>query len=151
MIKFKRISYNEVDLLKNMTLREADINELRAVTGKETWAALKFAVLNSNEFTDISYEEETGEIVNVFGLASAQGIGIPWMLASPDLIKYQKLLMQYSKRIIEEMLFLFPMLLNHVDSRNEVHIRWLKHMGFKFSGVQYYINKVLFRQFFMER
>lgn len=151
MIKFRRIGYHEVDLLKNMTLRKADMDELRAATGKHPWDALKFSVLHSNEFTDISYEDETGEIINVFGLASSQGIGIPWMLASPRLTKYQKLLMSYSKRIIEEMLFLFPLLLNHVDSRNEVHIRWLQHMGFKFTGVEYAINGIMFRQFYMER
>lgn len=151
MIKFRRIDYNEVDILKNMTLRDADMNELRAATGKEPWEALKFSVLNSNEFTEISYVEETGEIINIFGLASHLGVGIPWMLASPSLIKHKKLLMQYSKRIIEEMLFKFPLLINQVDSRNEAHIRWIKHMGFKFSGIEVTLNRIRFRQFYMER
>lgn len=151
MIKFRRIEYHEVDLLKNMTLRKADIEELMASTGKAPLEALKYAILHSNEFTEICTEEKTGEIINIFGLASFNGIGIPWMLASPNLIKYQKLLMQYSKRIIEEMLFLFPMLINQVDSRNEIHIRWIKHIGFKFSGIETTKNGVMFRQFYMER
>ncbi len=154
MLKFRRISYeNDVDMLANMALREADKNELRAATGKEPLVALEFALKHSNEFTDISYEDKTGEIINIFGLASAQGIGIPWMMASPSLtkLKYQRLLMAYSKRIIDEMLFMFPMLVNHVDSRNELHIRWLKFMGFEFNGIEYTINRIPFKQFFMER
>ncbi len=151
MIKFRRIGYHEVDILKNMTLRKADIEELRAATGKDTWAALKCCVMHSNEFTDVCLERETGEIITIFGLASNGGIGIPWMLASPLILKYQKLLMRYSKLIIKEMLEMFPLLINQVDSRNEVHVRWIKHMGFKFDGVETTINRVLFKQFYMER
>ena len=73
MIKFKRITFNEVDLLKNMILRKADADEMRAATGFDnTWAALKYAVSNSDEWTEIGYYEETGEVITVFGLASNQ-------------------------------------------------------------------------------
>ncbi len=164
MIKFKRIRYSDLDLmdrLAGMTLRKADIDEMKAVTGlNNTWAALKSAVRNSTEWTEISYDDETGEIITLFGLGSFRSgavkpclhsVGIPWMVASPNLYKHKKLFMRYSKKIIKEMLDQFPLIANYVDSRNTLHIRWLKHMGFKFTGELQEINGVMFKHFYMKR
>lgn len=151
MLIFRRITYDEVEMLRNMTLRKADIEELRVSSGKQPWDALKSAVLHSTEWTEVGYVEETGEIIALFGLASANGIGIPWMVASPNIKKYNKILMRYSKKVIGEMNDQFTLLTNFVDSRNSLHIRWLKHMGFKFSGIEHKIDGIPFKQFYMER
>ena len=152
MLKFRRIDYHEVELLKNMTLRQADVDELIVASGgKNTWDALKYSVYHSNEWTEICYEVETDEILMVFGLASSEGIGIPWMVASPNITKYTKILMRYAHQTINDMINQFPLLVNFVDSRNTVHIRWLEHMGFQFSGVEHMIGSIPFKQFHMER
>lgn len=151
MVKFKRITYSEVDILRNMTLRRADIRELKASTGMGTWDALKYSVQHSNEWTEIAYDSDTGEVLSVFGLASYQGAGIPWMVGSPSMLKHKNLLMRYSKKVIAEMLEIFPVIANYVDSRNTVHIRWLKHMGFKFNGFNYELDGVIFKYFYKER
>lgn len=152
MLRFKRIEYHEVDMLKDMTLRNADIAELRTSTGIEnTWTSLKYAVLNSNEWTEICYDDKTGEVLAVFGLASWADMGLPWMVASPNLKKHRKLLMRYSKEVIQEMLNQFDTLNNYVDSRNVLHIRWLKHMGFSFTGKPLMIRGVPFLYFYKRR
>lgn len=160
MLKFRRINYNEVEILKNMTLRSADTDELRAATGiKNTWVALKYCVQQSSEWIEIGYHPDTGEIITIFGLSKTLDhfeediiIGVPWMMASPNLIKHKKLLMRYSKKVIGEMLDQFPYLANYVDSRNVVHINWLKRMGFKLpEGMTIKINKVKFQYFYKER
>ena len=152
MLKFRGITYNEIDLLKNMTLRKADIDEMRAGTGfNDPWSALKYAVANSNEWTDICYYEETGEVITVYGLASNQGIGNPWMFASPKIRNHKKLLMVHSKKMIQRMHEQFETLCNYVDSRNVVHIHWLKHMGFKFTGEDLMIGKIPFKFFYKLR
>lgn len=152
MVKFRRISYHEVDLLKSMTLRKADIEELRASTGiQDAWLALKYSVEHSTEWTEIGYYPDTGEVITVFGLSSHEDIGVPWMIGSPSMLKHKKLLMRYSVKIIKEMLTQFRVLANYVDSRNEVHIRWLKHMGFIFEGNPFTINGVPFLYFYKRR
>lgn len=152
MIKFKKIKYHEVDILKNMTIRQADVDELKAVTGyKDAWKALRHSVKYSLEWTEIAYDDETGEVLTVFGLSSVEDCGIPWMVSSPNMIKHKKLLMRYAKKVIKEMLKQFETLFNYVDARNELHIRWLKHMEFQFTGRDLIINGVPFRFFYKRR
>jgi len=152
MIKFRRIGYSEVDILKDMTLRKADIEELKASSGlNNTWDALRYSVEYSTEWTEISYESDTKEIITVYGLGSMEGIGVPWLIANPKLNKYKKLLMRYSRKIIKEMLEQFPMIANYVDSRNTVHIHWLKRMGFMFVKEDLIINDVPFKYFYKRR
>lgn len=152
MLRFKRIDFCNMYLLKNMTLRQADIDEITVASGgKNVWDAMKSAVMHSNEWTEVCFEDETDEILMVFGLSSVDGVGVPWMVASPNVTKYTKILMRYAKKVIKGMNEQFPLLINYVDSRNVDHIRWLQHMGFKFSGVEHMIDRIPFKQFHMER
>jgi hypothetical protein len=54
--------------------------------------------------------------------------------------------------VIADMQKSFPVLMNMVDCRNAVHIRWIKHMGFTFdpTGNQK-IGGVDFLSFFKRR
>jgi hypothetical protein len=152
MIRFRRITYEQVDFIKDMSLRWDDINELKAATGlNDPWAALKNSVFQSNEWTEVAYDSDNGDIISVFGLASSEGIGVPWMVANPLIKKHKKLLMRYSKKIIQQMLKEFVLLNNFVDSRNEMHINWLKHMGFEFNGREHYLSGVKFLYFYKRR
>ena len=153
MLKFRRITYKDVDLFSSMTLRQADIDELRVATGfPKPMDALRSSVAHSTEWSEICQDTNTGEILTLFGLGRiSEDIGVPWMVASPNLIKYRKVLMRYSKKIIQEMLDQFPLLNNYVDSRNEVHIHWLRHMGFTFTGKDLMIRGIPFKYFFKRR
>ena len=152
MIKFRRIGQNEIDILETLTLRKADANELKAATGlNNPLAALKSCVLHSTEWTEIGYDDETGVVHCLFGLSSAGGIGIPWMVASPLLRQHKKLFIRYSKKVITEMFSQFDILCNYVDSRNTLHIHWLKHMGFVFEGEDIKLSGVPFKYFYLRK
>lgn len=157
MLKFKRITYKDIDILRGMTLRKADIDELKTATGfNNPFDSLKYSIAHSTEFTEVCIEKETNEVITIFGLGKTldhfdNPVGVPWMVASPSLIKYRKVLMRYSKKVVQEMLEQFPLLNNFVDSRNVVHINWLKHMGFKFAGKDLMIRGVPFKYFFKRR
>lgn len=157
MLKFRRITYKDVDLINNMSLRKADIEELKTATGfKNPIDSLRYSVAHSTEWTEVCQETDTGEIITIFGLGKTldhfdEPVGVPWMVASPSLIRYRKVLMRYSRKVVQEMLEQFPLLNNFVDSRNTVHIHWLKHMGFQFAGKDLIIRGIPFKYFFKRR
>jgi hypothetical protein len=133
-----------------MNLRQADQDELRASTGMEPLDALIYSVNHSDRFVEIIWDDDTAEILGVFGLGSLNGNGIPWLVLSPNFKKYKRQLQRYAKTIIIEMQQAFSYLFNLVDSRNVVHIRWIKFMGFKFDdGKDMVWNGVAFRYFYM--
>lgn len=133
MLKFKRITIKDIHLLTNLTLRKEDARELRTVSGiSNTWLALKSCVAQSTEWTEICMEEG-GEVIMVHGLSSHGNTGIPWMVGGYGIYPHKHFLHRYSYKIIEDMHKEFKILGNIVDSRNKVHIRWLKQMGFIFD------------------
>ena len=134
-----------------MTLRKADQDELIASTGMKPLDALVYSARNSL-WTDVAWEEDTGEIIVVFGLANINDVGIPWLVMNPTFKKYKKLFQRHSKKIIKEMLGTFPFIFNYTDSRNVVHIHWLKYMGFKFNKERDQVfSGIPFKYFYMER
>lgn len=152
MFKFKNITVNDINEFSQFNMRLADIEELRASTGIiNPLDALEYAIKFSTEWTEVCFDEDTGEIFTVFGLGKYEDFGIPWAVASPSIIKHQKAFMRYSKLIINKMLDQFPLIQNYVDSRNEVHIRWLKHMGFSFCGRDLVVRGVRFKYFYKRR
>lgn len=55
-----------------------------------------------------------------------------WMMATPQLEQEALAFARGSLRIVNEWNRQYPLLFNFVDSRNEVHIKWLKWLGFVF-------------------
>jgi len=60
-------------------------------------------------------------------------IGVPWLLSSKSLPKHAKAFLRRNKEYIDEELGNFGLLMNYVDARNKVSIRWLKWLGFSFD------------------
>jgi len=153
MVKYKQInSKKDLSQFQTFELRQADIDELYAATGLPPLAAIGFILDSkcSNGWAEIAYEFDTKEILSMFGLNKVNGLnaGIPWMIASPNIIKYKKILMRYSKKVIEKMLKEVPILYNYVDNRNVVHIHWLKHMGFTIDNHSMLLRGVKFQYFY---
>lgn len=61
------------------------------------------------------------------------GVGSPWLLGTDEVKKYANTFLRLNKSYVAKMLELFPYLQNYVDTRNEISIRWLKWLGFKFG------------------
>lgn len=76
--------------------------------------------------------------VAMFGVTGVKGIGVPWMLATDDLVKIRKSFLRECKRYLDEMHKVYPYLTNQVWAKNTVHIQWLKWMGFTFETPYFY-------------
>lgn len=71
-----------------------------------------------------------GSVVCIFGISKVGERGIPWMLASPLLMKVRKTFLRECRKYLEEMSQGVTSLDNVAWSKNTVHIQWLKWLGF---------------------
>jgi hypothetical protein len=74
------------------------------------------------------------------------GSGRVWMLGSNGLLKISRAFLRGSKGEVEAMHKLYPHMCNIIDSRNEVHIRWIRWLGFKILG-EVMVGNVKFYEF----
>jgi hypothetical protein len=71
--------------------------------------------------------------VCIFGVSPGSllsGGGVPWMLATPGLLRAQRPFLRLSRPLVELMNDIFPQLVNYVDARNVDSVRWLRSLGF---------------------
>jgi hypothetical protein len=116
---------------KNM--RKADVEEVAAAGGKGPVRALS----GSLERSAVAW---TGMIddrpVCMFGVSPIDilgGIGSPWLLGTDEIERCAVSFLRLNKRYVAQMLDLFPHLVNFVDARNKLSIKWLKWLGFRFD------------------
>ncbi len=64
------------------------------------------------------------------GMAGINDNGQIWMLCTPVIFENRSLFVRQAKRFIKSRKE--PLLWNYVDKRNEVHLKLLKFLGFKF-------------------
>lgn len=113
-------------------LRLADRREVAAL-GREPLAALREAVACSIE--PLAVVSAHGDLIALFGVAPlphAEGVGAPWMLATPALETVSRVFLRRCRAWIERIAEPFELLTNCVDARNAAHIRWLRWCGFVF-------------------
>jgi len=68
----------------------------------------------------------------MFGVGSHDGIGIVWALGTDDLT--HRAVVEVSRVHLPRLEAEFEYLGNLVDARNEVHVGWLKRLGFEILG-----------------
>lgn len=119
-----------LDFAPNM--RDADKQEVEALTGLDPLACLMLGLMHSDPcMAGVSNE---GEIVMIFGINQLDpGVGAIWMLSSNAIKDHARELVREGKRWLDEQHALYPVLTNVVDERNDVHRRLIKHMGFSFG------------------
>jgi len=114
-------------------LRDQDRDEIKATSGRSPYAVLKVG-LRESLYCFTVRQKQTLEPVGIFGLSEikAWNVGVPWMLATDNL----KLVARSFLRAYPHWLNLFhreyDLLMNYVDVRNTLSIRWLKAAGFTF-------------------
>lgn len=119
-------------------LRDADKNEIIASSGNNIEQAILYSILSSEAWTVCLPD---GRIICMYGIGDdTTGYGIPWMIGTDDMIKHRKALIKDARDWVESYLEIYPVLYNYVDSRNKVHIKWLRHIGFTVSEVPEYIG-----------
>jgi len=135
-------------------LRKEDLEEIQHGTGLAPEVALKFALQVSNIAYAVVWR---GQVVALFGVAGqlnwdeGPGTGNPWMLASPELTSIRKSFLRECRGYVEEWLMVHGSLAGYVWAKNEVHIQWLRWLGFQFDEpVPYGINNEPFMRFHMK-
>lgn len=95
------------------------------------------------------------EPVCIFGVSPASlltGQGVPWMLATPRLLRAQRPFLRLSRPAVDAMQALFPHLENRVDNRNTTTHRWLEWLGFTLDDpAPHGPDGMLFRRFWRVR
>jgi len=133
-------------------VRQADIQEFIAVTGHTPEQVLNIGLAVS---TAAWAGLINGQVVTVFGVAPASmlgGHGIPWLVGTDALEKYQRTFLRRCRPVVKAMLSIYPQLENYVDKRNHVAKAWLHWLGFTLEeAAPYGIAGLPFHRFHMEK
>ena len=114
-------------------LRQADLDELKASSNHSPLEALLTGFHSSTRcFSGVHNKVP----FIIFGACPVvEDVGCVWGLGSDDIHKARMGFLRLSNEGVEELQKDFPLLFNYVDKRNELHIRWLKWMKFKFINL----------------
>ena len=141
--------YHRVSTLEDMSylsksLRYEDKREVEAL-GHTPEKALALGFGSSSICRSII--DKHGTPVGVYGVIPlSDKIGQIWMLGSPGLIKIKTAFLKQSRSEVEGMNSMYPHLCNFIDSRNDIHLKWIRWCGFKIIGEKM-INSVKFFEF----
>jgi len=114
-------------------MSRADRDEC-AAGGLGPFRALEVSLKNSViAWTGMVGDSRPVAMFGVTPLDILGGMGSPWLLGTDEVRKYAKTFLRFNREYLPVMLDLFPRLVNYVDIRHEVSIRWLKHLGFTFD------------------
>jgi hypothetical protein len=109
-------------------LREADKNEIAAMSGMSPLDALDYSIRDSVEVWFVSRPD--GHPLALYGVGVDQVGGIPWMVGTDEMRRYGKSLVKQGRLWVHSKIEQYGMLYNYVDARNTVHIEWLTAIGF---------------------
>lgn len=133
-----------------LRLREEDAAEILAASGQYPMHVLPSCF---DETTKVWTADN--DYVALFGVNkdTRRYAGIPWMVATPLLEKYPIQFVKFSRQVISGWIEQYPYLINCVDARNELHVKWLKWAGFTFTKLhpEWGAAKIPFHQFEMQR
>ncbi len=115
-------------------LRKEDVEEVLAACGHTPLQALQDGLRDSDECLSILKD---GKVIGMFGVAPLpNGVGAIWLLASDDLPTIRWQFLKQTRPWVNYFLTKFQILMNWADSRNAVHLRWIKWAGFDFTNRQ---------------
>lgn len=141
----------DIDAIEPL-VRQADRDEITEALGIPMRDALKDGIRHSFKASKIVVE---GSVVAVFGDAPVSllgGLGVPWLISTVHVERYPRAFLAVCKPEVAEMLSRHPDLVNYVDVRNAIAIRWLGWLGFTFDDPEPYGPKgMLFQRFWMRR
>lgn len=109
-------------------LRDEDIRELETASGRDALHCLIAGVA----FSEASYVAiaPDGTPVGIFGLSkSSENTATIWAVFTDDILRWGKLCFKVSREVLNAFNAAYPILHNRVDSRNTLHVEWLKSMG----------------------
>ena len=120
------------------TMRQADRDEIYAAEGKTPFQGLTDAnKVSRDTFTATA----RGHVLCSFGvipLTKVGGIASPWFLSSEYLPEHPRALLCYSRDAITHWRKEYDLLVNFVDARYTMSIRWLEKIGFTIHPAEPY-------------
>lgn len=111
-------------------LREADLEEIKALTGLGPLEALALGLFQSD--TCITCVSAEGVIVGVCGIAPYDDgeTASVWFLTAPEIAQHIRELAVKGKEWLDQQNSIYPILMNYVTEDNTVHLRLIKYLGF---------------------
>ena len=113
-------------------LRPADAAEVYAAAGVSPLSALVEGFETSDELVVGADEQNRPVLMGGVGAGDEPNAGCVWMLATTDIEKHKVSFLRGCRAWVEEWNKKYPVLFNCVDERNELHIKWLRWLGFTF-------------------
>lgn len=143
-------------------LRPEDAREVRTMSGLGPETAVPKAYAASTScFTARCVDASSGSIAPgrpdadpcvIFGVTDdprEPTVGCIWLLATPEIRRCSKAVLQESPYWLAAFLRRYPGgLHNWVDSRNPLHIRWCRRVGFRFGRVMHHRGAAFHHAFF---
>ena len=74
-----------------------------------------------------------GRVVCMYGVAEISilsNTGIPWLLGTDEIEEHSKYFLRHNRYYMRDIRKKYSLLVNFVDARNTVAIRWLEWLGF---------------------
>lgn len=140
----------DAKLILEMPLRQADINEIMAVTGPSEKTPNELILESITGHCRLGFADDVPFAVYGACPAEIPQVGIVWAVGTDLVSKGGLDLVGWGVRAVDTLFLLYPMLTNFVDARNQAHIRWLKAMRFTFTGHSVEMNGYPFLHFFKE-
>lgn len=132
--------------------RPADVAEVRAADGLSVEEAVSRAFRRPGHVLAGTCD---GELLAIFGtvVISALGnAGAPWLIGSQALPRHAKKFCALNRWYVGEMMREFDALINFVDARNTMSMRWLVWLGFHLDPpAPYGVERRPFHRFHLRR
>ncbi len=133
-------------------MRVADVAEVLAASGKRPIDAIRSGLERSSHSVAALVDGVPVCVLGVGRKSALSDIGVPWMLATPDLDQNALGLMRRAPAALAEMLSHYGTLENYVDERNVVSARWLRRLGFQLEApAPFGVSGLPFHRFWMTR
>jgi hypothetical protein len=109
-------------------LREADLAEIKAASGRTPEAALLTGLQGGTSKVACL---PSGVPVAIFGIVPvAPSVGAVWMVATKEFHLLHRQFLRECRGELDELSADYRLIFNFTDARNTVHHRWIKWMGF---------------------
>lgn len=130
------------------TMRQVDRDEIWASGHKFPLEALLGGIKGPGEAYTCFYKDE---VVCMFGVTKQTLLGregVPWLLGSDLILDHAEFFLRESLIFMDDWNGKYSVLVNLVDKRNKIAIRWLKWLGFNiFPAIPFGPDKMLFHAF----
>lgn len=118
--------------LAGVSFRQEDEAECQATSGFSCNEAVLYAMSRGLD-VEMALDPRDEKPFAFFGaIPMSDESAAVWMLGTDALAGNAPTLHAHTSAVLERWHTLRPLLFNHVDARNKLHIRWLRRLGFTF-------------------